>query len=65
MVFNLLIGLVTPPDGLTMYLLRRIGVSLVEFWRHLWPIFLTMVLALLFVTFFPPLATWPPNLIME
>ena len=64
-VFTLLIGLITPPYGLTMYLLCRIsGISLVEFWRYAWPIFLTMVLALLLVTFFPPLATWLPNLIM-
>jgi tripartite ATP-independent transporter DctM subunit len=64
-VFNLLIGLITPPYGLTMYVLCRIsGISLVEFWRYAWPIFLTMVLALLLVTFFPPLATWLPNLIM-
>jgi tripartite ATP-independent transporter DctM subunit len=64
-VFNLLIGLITPPYGLTMYLLCRIsGISLVEFWRYAWPIFLTMVVALLLVTFFPPLATWLPNLIM-
>lgn len=65
-VFNLLIGLITPPYGLTMYLLCRIsGVSLVEFWRHAWPILVTMGLALLLVTFFPPLATWLPNLIMK
>jgi C4-dicarboxylate transporter DctM subunit len=64
-VFTLLIGLITPPYGLTMYLLCRIsGISLVEFWRYAWPIFLTMVMALLLVTFFPPLATWLPNLIM-
>jgi tripartite ATP-independent transporter DctM subunit len=64
-VFNLLIGLITPPYGLTMYLLCRIsGVSLVEFWRYAWPIFVVMVLSLLLVTLFPPLATWLPDLIM-
>ncbi len=64
-MFNLLIGLITPPYGLTMYLLCRIsGISLVEFWRYAWPIFLAMVLALLLVTVFPPIATWLPNLVM-
>ena len=64
-VFNLLIGLITPPYGLTMYLLCRIsGISLVEFWRYAWPIFLAMVLALLLVTVLPPIATWLPNLVM-
>lgn len=64
-VFNLLIGLITPPYGLTMYLLCRIsGISLQQFWRHMWPIFLTMAAALLLVTFFPVLTTWLPNLVM-
>lgn len=64
-VFNLLIGLVTPPYGLTMYLLCRISdISLQEFWRFQWPIFLTMLLALMLVTLFPPLTTWLPDLIL-
>jgi tripartite ATP-independent transporter DctM subunit len=64
-VFNLLIGLITPPYGLTMYLLCRMsGITIVEFWRYAWPIFLTMVVALLLVTLFPPLTTWLPGLLM-
>ena len=44
-VFNRLIGLVTPPYGLTMYLLCEIAkISLHQFWRHMWPIFLTMLI---------------------
>lgn len=65
-VFNLLIGLITPPYGLTMYLLCRISdITLAEFWRYAWPIFLAMVFALLLVTFIPPLTTWLPNLVMR
>ena len=64
-VFNLLIGLVTPPYGLTMYLLCRIAdISLLDFWRYSWPIFLTMVSTLALVTIFPGITTWLPNLIM-
>jgi TRAP-type C4-dicarboxylate transport system permease large subunit len=64
-VFNLLIGLVTPPYGLTMFLLCRIAnISLQEFWRYQWPIFLTMLFALALCTLFPPLTTWLPNLVM-
>jgi C4-dicarboxylate transporter, DctM subunit len=64
-VFNLLIGLVTPPYGLTMFLLCRMAnISLQEFWRYQWPIFLTMVVALALCTIFPPLTTWLPNLVM-
>jgi C4-dicarboxylate transporter DctM subunit len=64
-VFNLLIGLITPPSGLTMYLLCRIaGISLQEFWRYMWPIFLTMLFALALITVFPELCTWLPNRFM-
>jgi C4-dicarboxylate transporter, DctM subunit len=64
-VFNLLIGLVTPPYGLTMFLLCRIAnISLQEFWRYQWPILLTMLFALALCTLFPPLTTWLPNLVM-
>jgi TRAP-type C4-dicarboxylate transport system permease large subunit len=61
-VFNLLIGLIAPPSGLTMYLLCRIAeISMIEFWRYMWPIFLTMLFALSLVTVFPALTTWLPN----
>jgi tripartite ATP-independent transporter DctM subunit len=64
-VFNLLIGLVTPPYGLTMYLLCEIaGISLHQFWRHMWPIFLTMLISLFVVTYVPSLTTWLPDLVM-
>jgi C4-dicarboxylate transporter, DctM subunit len=64
-VFNLLIGLVTPPYGLTMFLLCRMAnISLMEFWRYQWPIFLTMLFALALCTAFPALTTWLPNLVM-
>ena len=64
-VFNLLIGLITPPYGLTMYLLCRISnISLAEFWRFAWPIFLMMVFALMLCTFIPALTTWLPTLMM-
>ena len=64
-VFNLLIGLVTPPYGLTMFLLCKLAnIGLLEFWRYMWPIFLTMIVALIVITVYPPIATWLPNLVM-
>jgi tripartite ATP-independent transporter DctM subunit len=64
-VFNLLIGLIAPPSGLTMYLLCRIaGISVVEFWRFMWPIFLVMLFALSLITVFPLLTTWLPDTLM-
>lgn len=64
-VFNLLIGLITPPYGLTMYLVCRMaGITVLEFWRYCWPIFVTLVATLLLVTLFPPLTLMLPNLIL-
>jgi C4-dicarboxylate transporter DctM subunit len=61
-VFNLLIGLITPPYGLTMYLVCRMAnISFLEFWKYCWPIFLMMVFALALITVFPQLVLWLPN----
>lgn len=64
-VFTLLIGLVTPPYGLTMFLLCRMAdISMMQFWRRMWPIFITKVVTLVLITLFPPLTTWLPDLLM-
>ncbi|MBM3525923.1 MAG: TRAP transporter large permease [Alphaproteobacteria bacterium] len=64
-VFNLLIGLMTPPYGLQMFLLCRIaGIGMIEFYRYAWPIFLTMVVTLLVTTIFPAVTLWLPNLVL-
>ena len=64
-VFTLLIGLVTPPYGLTMFLLCRMSnISMMSFWRKLWPIFLTMLFTLILLILFPELTIWLPDLLM-
>ena len=64
-VFTLLIGLVTPPYGLTMFLLCRMAdISMMKFWKEMWPIFLTMLVTLALITVFPELTTWLPDLLM-
>jgi len=64
-VFTLLIGLVTPPYGLTMFLLCRMAdISMMQFWSRMWPIFFTKVFTLILITLFPPLTTWLPDLLM-
>lgn len=63
-VFNLLIGLITPPYGLTMFLMCRMAsISFLEFWKYCWPIFGTLVVALMITTTFPVIVTWLPNLV--
>jgi tripartite ATP-independent transporter DctM subunit len=65
-VFNLLIGLMTPPYGLQMFLICRIaGISMFEFWRYAWAIFVTMVFVLLLVTVFPQISLFLPNLVFN
>jgi len=64
-VLNLLIGLMTPPYGLTMYVLCRIAdITIQEFWKYAWPIFGTMLVALLLITVFPALSLALPNLLL-
>jgi C4-dicarboxylate transporter DctM subunit len=64
-VFALLIGLITPPYGLTMFLVCQIaGIGLNDFWRHCWPIFLVLMLTLLLTALFAPLTTWLPDMLL-
>ena len=64
-VFNLLIGLVTPPYGLTMFLLCKLtNISMQEFWKYMWPIFVTMLATLIVLIYFPQISMWLPNYLM-
>ena len=64
-VFNMLLGLVTPPYGLTMFLMCRMaGVTVTELWRYLWSMFLAMLLALFLTTVFPWITLALPNLLL-
>ncbi|MEP0232669.1 TRAP transporter large permease [Roseibium sp.] len=64
MVLNLMIGLLTPPVGMVLYVLSR--VSKIPFERCLsatMPFLVPLVLVLLLVTFVPALSMWLPTLI--
>jgi len=63
-VLNLQIGLMTPPYGLTMFLLLRIAnITMGEYIRAMWPFLATLVVLLMLVTYVPQLTVWLPNLI--
>jgi tripartite ATP-independent transporter DctM subunit len=66
LVLNLMIGAVTPPVGVLMYIVCRIAdVSIVSFAREaFWPT-LALIAVLMLITFWPPLVIWLPNLIMK
>ncbi len=62
---NLMIGLLTPPVGMVMYVVCAISrISIGEFARELPPFLVALVLALVCVTYLPGLVLWLPNLIM-
>lgn len=64
MVLNLMIGLVTPPVGLCLYVVSSISkVSLAAISAELWPYFIALLVVLGIVTFVPELSLWLPHLL--
>lgn len=62
MVFNLCLGLVSPPAGTTLFIAAGISrASLSEITRPLLPIFAAGVIALLIVAYNPALTLWLPR----
>ncbi|HEX9811296.1 MAG TPA: TRAP transporter large permease [Burkholderiales bacterium] len=66
MTINMEIGLITPPVGLNLFVVKAIAVD-VPVTRIMWgatPYVLCMVLAIVIVCFFPEIATWLPDTLM-
>jgi len=62
-VLNIMIGLVTPPYGLLLFMMTRIAeISLGELLREAWPFIVVMVGALALVTVWPGMVLWLPRL---
>jgi len=62
-VLNIMIGLVTPPYGLLLFMMMKIAnVSFAELLRETFPFLLVMIGALALVTVFPDLVLWLPRL---
>ena len=62
MVLNVMIGLVTPPVGMVLYVVSGIAkVSIVEISKELWPYVLALFGVLLLVTFVPALTLALPH----
>jgi len=63
-VLNLMIGLMTPPIGVLLFLQTKIaGIGFGELVRESWPYTLALLLVLVIVTFFPQLVLFIPNLV--
>jgi len=64
-VFNLMIGLVTPPMGLALFLVADIArVPMRAVLREMWPYYVPLLVTLALITLFPALSTWVPRLAM-
>ena len=64
MVFNLAVGLVTPPVGVNLYVGCGIaGIKLKEICKGVMPLIVASILALLLVTYIEPIAMIVPNLV--
>ncbi|TDP59706.1 TRAP transporter large permease [Roseateles toxinivorans] len=62
-VLNIMIGLVTPPYGLLLFMMMRIAdVSLTVLMRDVFPFLLVMLGALALVTVWPDMVLWLPRL---
>lgn len=62
MVLNLMIGLLTPPFGLVLFVISKIGhISVGHFSRALLPWLACLLLALMLITFVPSISLWFPT----
>jgi len=64
MVLNLMIGLLTPPIGLVLYVLAKVtNIPFDVCMRATMPFLVPLVVVLLLITFFPQLSMWLPTLV--
>ncbi len=65
MVLNLMIGLLTPPFGIVLFIVQDIAkISYQNAVRAILPYFIPLIIVLLSMTFFPALVTWLPTRLM-
>jgi len=64
MVLNLMIGLITPPVGLCLYVVAEIvDLPVLRVVRALLPFFIPLITVLLITTFMPGVVMWLPRLL--
>ena len=63
-IFNLMIGLVTPPMGLSLFLMSDIaGVPIPAIQRAMIPFYPPLLITLAIITFVPQVSLWIPSLL--
>lgn len=64
-VFNLMIGLLTPPMGLALFLVADIAkVKMKDVLREMMPFYIPLGATLLLITYVPWITTWIPRLVL-
>jgi tripartite ATP-independent transporter DctM subunit len=62
LVLNIMIGLVTPPVGLCLYVVSEVGkVPVGEIVAEMWPYLIALIVVLGIITYVPALSLWLPN----
>lgn len=65
-VLNLMIGLLTPPVGMSLYMVSSVsGMPVQGVIRAAWPWIVCLLLSLVAVTFIPAASTWLPQLMLK
>jgi tripartite ATP-independent transporter DctM subunit len=65
MVLNLMIGLLTPPFGMVLFVMAGVsGLPFERVVRATLPFIIPLLAVLFLITVFPPLVTWLPHLLM-
>ena len=63
-ILNLMLGLLTPPIGMVLYVLSEVsGVRFEQCVKATMPFLVPLIVVLLLITFFPQLALWLPSLV--
>ncbi len=63
---NLMIGLITPPLGMVMFVVVNIAnVSIANLTKELLPFLGALLIVLFLITYVPSLVLWIPNLLMS
>jgi tripartite ATP-independent transporter DctM subunit len=63
-VFNIMIGLITPPMGLSLFMVSKIAkVTIKDVVREVAPYYFPLVATLFIITYVPAVVLWIPNMI--
>jgi tripartite ATP-independent transporter DctM subunit len=65
-VFNIMCGLITPPMGLSLFMVSKVGgVPIKEVVREVIPYYIPLGATLLLITYVPQIVLWIPNLLVK